>query len=220
MKDNIDKSITVLVDNESWILCYAERLVKEINKLGFNAELVRDAEAIRGGWICFLLGCVRIVKSEYLGRNTHNLVVHESDLPKGRGFAPMAWQIIEGASSIPVCLLEASPDEPDAGDIWLRDSIRLSGDEMLPVWRRLQGEKTIELCLRFINEYPALQPEKQTGNPSWYERRRPADSELNPDLSISEQFNLIRTVDNERYPAFVMVGDRKLVLKVDYEDGS
>lgn len=220
MFESNGSSVTVLVDNDSWILPYAKRLVHEITTHGLNAELVRSAEAITHGWVCFLLGCVKIVKAEYLEKNTHNLVVHESDLPKGRGFAPMAWQIIEGVSSIPVCLLEASAGEPDAGDIWLRDSIELTGDEMLPAWRQLQGEKTIDLCMRFLREYESLQPIEQTGDPSWYKRRRPADSELNPDLPINEQFNLIRTVDNERYPAFIRVGDKKLLLKIDYEGGS
>ncbi|SNC66946.1 hypothetical protein SAMN04487881_1777 [Marinobacter sp. es.048] len=215
-----DKSATVLVDNDSWIMPYAERLVDSIHQMGLSAELVRSADEIRNGWVCFLLGCVKIVQPSHLNRNNHNLVVHESGLPKGRGFAPMAWQIIEGANSIPVCLLEASAGEPDAGDIWLRDSIELDGSEMLPVWRHLQGEKTIELCLRFLKEYDSLRPIKQTGEPSWYRRRRPADSELDPHLSIMEQFNLIRTVDNERYPAFARLSNRKLVFKVDYEDSN
>jgi methionyl-tRNA formyltransferase len=220
MDSNNRKAVTILVDNDSWILPYAERLVQEIQQLGRDAELVRDAEAIREGWVCFLLGCVKIVEQRYLKRNHHNLVVHESDLPKGRGFAPMAWQILQGANSIPVCLLEASAGEPDAGDIWLRDSIELEGQETLPLWRQLQGEKTIELCTGFVREYDSLLPVKQTGEPSWYKRRRPADSELDPDLSIREQFNLLRTVDNERYPAFIRVGDRKLFFKVDYEDSN
>jgi hypothetical protein len=71
-----------------------------------------------------------------------------------------------------------------------------------------------------VREYDSLLPVKQTGEPSWYKRRRPADSELDPDLSIREQFNLLRTVDNERYPAFIRVGDRKLFFKVDYEDSN
>lgn len=210
------KVVTVLVDNDSWVLPYADYLVREIQQLGFNAELVRSAEDIEEGWVCFLLGCVKIVEQQHLVKNAHNLVVHESDLPKGRGFAPMAWQILDGVNSIPVCLLEASAGEPDAGDVWLRDSIELEGLEMLPVWRRLQGEKTIELCMRFLQEYDLLRPLKQTGKPSWYSRRRPADSELDPDLTIREQFNLLRVVDNERYPAFIKVEDKTLYFKVDY----
>ena len=34
------------------------------------------------------------------------------------------------------------------------------------------------------------------------EKRTPADSEIDPGKSILEQFNLLRIVDSERYPAF------------------
>ena len=32
--------------------------------------------------------------------NKNNIVVHASDLPKGRGFSPMSWQILEGKNKI------------------------------------------------------------------------------------------------------------------------
>lgn len=207
--------VTILVDNESWILPYAEGLVQELSESGFDAKLVRAANDIRNGWVCFLLGCIKLIGPQQLQRNSHNLVVHESDLPKGRGFAPMAWQIIEGKNSIPICLLEASEDEPDAGDIWLRDSIELEGDELLPRWRHLQGKKTVELCMRFVREYESLQPIKQSGEGTWYPRRRPEDSEIDPELTIREQFGLLRVVDNERYPAFFYIDGHKVVLRVE-----
>jgi methionyl-tRNA formyltransferase len=31
--------------------------------------------------------------------------VHESALPQGQGWSPMTWQILEGASPIPVTLI-------------------------------------------------------------------------------------------------------------------
>ncbi|KDE41153.1 Methionyl-tRNA formyltransferase [Nitrincola lacisaponensis] len=206
--------VTILVDNDSWILPYALELEKALRQAGIEADLVRSPEGIHEGWVCFLIGCVHIVKDQYLRRNKHNLVVHESDLPKGRGFAPMAWQILEGANTIPVCLLEASPGEPDAGNIWLKDHITLTGDEMLPAWRQLQGEKTLELCLRFIDEYSSLNPLQQVGEPTWYRRRTPADSELDPEKSLRDQFNLLRIVDNDRYPAFFRVGEKKIIVKL------
>lgn len=210
--------VTVLVDNDSWILCYANILVGKLKQLGFDAELVRTASEIREGWICFFLGCVHIVNTQYLARNVHNLVVHESDLPKGRGFAPMAWQILQGSSSIPVCLIEASEDEPDAGNIWLKDTIELEGNELLPKWRQLQGEKSVELCLKFVTDYESLISVEQVGEPTWFKRRSPSDSELDPAKSLGEQYNLLRIVDNERYPAFVRLAGKKIILQVDYEN--
>ena len=46
-----------------------------------------------GGILC-LLGCEK--KFNALHLNTHNLVVHESDLPFGKGMSPFTWQVVEG----------------------------------------------------------------------------------------------------------------------------
>lgn len=206
-----NKKITVLVDNDSWILPYAERLVKALKEMQYQAKLVRSAEAIECGWINFLLGCTHIISEEALSRNQHNLVVHESNLPEGRGFAPMTWQILEGKNDIPICLLEAAA-EADAGDIWIQDVIHLDGSELADEWRSVQGEKTLEMCLRLIDEYKSIIKIKQSGLPSYYKRRRPDDSRLDVDKSLREQFNLLRVADNMRYPAYFEIeGNRYLV---------
>jgi methionyl-tRNA formyltransferase len=207
------EKITVLVDNESWILPYAERLVRTLKEMQYQAELARSADAIECGWINFLLGCTQIITEEALSRNQHNLVVHESGLPKGRGFAPMTWQILEGKDNIPICLIEAAT-EVDAGDIWLQDIIDLDGSELVDEWRPLQGEKTIELCLRFVNEYKNMTKSKQSGLPSYYKRRRPADTCLDLDKSLREQFNLLRIADNIRYPAFFEIDGHRYIVNI------
>lgn len=211
----MDKArITIFIDNESWILPYGKKLSLAIEKLGYEVHCARSAEEVLPGWINFLLGCTRIVSERVLNKNKHNLVVHESDLPKGKGFAPMAWQILEGKEIIPVCLIEAAPDV-DSGRIWLKDKIILSGDELSEDWRRLQGDKTIELCLRFISEYNMLNPIEQSGTSTYYRRRRPADSEINPDRSIREQMNLLRTLDNARYPGFFYINGIKYEIQIN-----
>lgn len=206
-------SITVLVDNDSWIIPYARKLVDILREKGLDAAFADSADKVRVGWINFMLGCTRIVSHDVLLRNQHNLVVHESDLPEGRGFAPMAWQILEGKRQIPICLLEAS-DAVDAGDVWIRDVIELNGTELCDEWRALQGEKTVQLCLRFVNEYKALVPVKQEGTPSWYARRRPSDSRLDINKSVRDQLDLLRVVDNERYPAYFEIDGQVYTLQI------
>ena len=41
-----------------------------------------------------------------------------------------------------------------------------------------------------------------------------ADSQLDPERSLAEQFNLLRVVDNQRYPVIVQWRGRRFVLKV------
>ena len=66
------------------------------------------------------------------------------------------------------------------------------------------GSLTIEMCLEFINSFPdiLLSKQEQSGSSTFYGRRFPKDSEIDPDKSIREQFDLLRIVDNKKYPAF------------------
>jgi len=150
-----------------------------------------------------MLSCGRLLSTEELARHRHNLVVHESDLPLGQGWSPMTWQILEGASSIPITLFEAVADL-DAGPIHLQTLIHLNGTELVNEWRQLQAEATINLCLQWLDNYQDLinSAYPQTGEATYYRRRRPADSQLDPERSLAEQFDLLRVVDNDRYPAF------------------
>ncbi len=211
------KKIDILVDNDSWILPYAAELADELKSMGYTTKLVRKVSDLESGWVCFFLGCTQIVNDDVLDKHEYNLVVHESDLPEGKGFAPMAWQILEGKEEITFCLFEAT-NKVDAGRIWIKESISLSGYELNNEWRDLQGEKTKELCLKFVNRSDEMVPQEQEGVATFYKRRGPKDSQLDIDKSIREQFNLLRVVDNENYPAFVLIGGKKLILSVEWEE--
>lgn len=208
-----NNNIFILVDNDSWILSYAERLELLLSESGYSVSLVRNASELSDGFVNFMLGCTNIISKDVLKKNKHNLVVHESDLPNGRGFSPMSWQIIEGKNEIPFCLIEAAEDV-DSGKIWIQDSIKLNGTELSGEWRVLQGEKTLELCIRFLKEYQFLKPTFQVGVPTWYPRRGPKDSMLDINKSLLEQFNLLRTVDNDKYPAFFEYEGNAYLIKI------
>ena len=45
-----------------------------------------------------------------------------------------------------------------------------------------------------------------------------SDSRLDPDDTIAQQFNLLRVVDNERYPAFFELLGRRYILKIEAAD--
>ena len=171
---------------------------------------------LAAGDVCLLLSSGRLLSAEQLALHRYNLVVHESALPQRQGWSPMTWQILEGASTIPITLFEAVA-ELDAGPIYLQQQIDLQGHELVEEWRALQAQATLELCLAWFDRYhevvAAARP--QQGEASHYRRRRPADSELDPQRSLAEQFELLRVVDNERYPAFFQWGNRRFSLQVN-----
>ena len=205
------RRIVILVDNDSMILPYAERLVDEVRSDGEAAQLVRHAAHLPESDVAFLLGCMQVVPDQSLRRSRFNLVVHASNLPKGRGFSPMTWQILEGQTSIPICLFNATCDI-DAGSVIYRDTIELLGNETHDEWRSLQGQKTIELCRRFLSESAPPEGSGQSGEPTFYPRRTPYNSRLDPNRTIAEQFNLLRVADSDRYPAYFFHHGRRYML--------
>ena len=73
---------------------YCKKLKNELISL-HNVILVNRKEELIGGDICFLLGCYEIIGKKYLSLYNHNIVIHETDLPQGRGWSPMSWQIFK-----------------------------------------------------------------------------------------------------------------------------
>lgn len=211
------RTVSVVVDNPSWILPYAERLVRRIGEAGDRARLCRSHDEVTPGAVAFYLGCIHLTPADVLARNRHNLIVHESDLPRGRGFSPLTWQIIEGRQEITVCLLEAMA-EADAGPVVYRERLCFEGHELIDELRAALGRLTEDLCLRYLREPAPPTGQPQIGMATCYTRRRPEDSRLDPQRTLAEQFNLLRTVDNTRYPAFFELQGHRYRLHIEKVD--
>ncbi len=209
-------SIALCSDANSWINPYLPELIIGWLDAGHSVVWTHSASELPVGDLCFYLSYGRIVDAATRVRYKSNLVVHESDLPRGRGWSPMSWLILEGEHRIPVTLLEAE-DDVDAGSIYLQEWLELRGDELSAQWRQLQASATLRLCQNFVAEYPGIlkHSRPQEGAPTYYRRRTPADSKLDPSKTIAEQFNLLRIVDNDKFPAYFDVNDRRLYLRVD-----
>lgn len=204
--------ITILTDNpDSWIIPYVEVIKNDLGKT-HTVNHVYSHNEIKVGDILFILSCEKIIKNKTLILHKNNIVIHPSKLPKGRGWSPLAWQILEGNNNIPISLFEAVEDV-DAGPIYISDYIKLEGHELNEEIKTLQGKKTIELVNKYVNEYP-LEPLYQQGMPTYYRKRNEKDNELNIKESIESQFDLFRVVDNERYPIHFYKDGVKYNLKI------
>lgn len=168
-----------------------------------TVRILRHTTELEGGDILFLISCTELVQPDLRGLYRHCVVLHASDLPKGRGWSPHIWALLDGASAITVCAINAE-DRVDTGDIWAKRSFEVARDALHNEINTALFETEIALLDDVIGMIsaglaPYAQPEELA---SYYPRRTPQDSELDPNLSIADQFDKIRLSDPNRYPAF------------------
>ncbi|RZP19218.1 MAG: methionyl-tRNA formyltransferase [Erythrobacter sp.] len=207
------KTVNVVVDPPGWFKPFAELLVDRLTNAGHTTSLFERQNDVAQGDVAFYLSCTGITPPELLARNQFNIVVHASDLPKGRGFSPLAWQVLEGINDIPLTMITME-DEVDAGDILMQRHLHFSGHELNDEMRDAMGHEIVDMCCKTVQSAERPEGRKQEGHSTWYRRRRPDDSQLDPTKTIGEQFDLLRVVDNERYPAFFDLRGHRYILRI------
>lgn len=178
-----------------------------------GARLKRSAKELSGGDFLFIISWGKIIPSEIRNQYRHSLVIHASDLPKDRGWSPHIWTILEGGNKITVSLLECE-DPVDSGDIWHQEHVRLSGTETFDEINALLFDSELRLMDWALENCDTSQSRSQEGEPSYRRKRTSADSQISPDHSIAEIFDLLRVCDPERYPAFFEHRGSKYALSI------
>lgn len=211
----LNYSIAFLSDGNSWINEYIIEFAYKIELLGHNVDIIHEINEKKKYDMMFILSYSKILTGEILRLNKNNLVVHESDLPAGKGWSPLSWQILKGNTECKITLFEAD-EYVDSGKIYLKDIMYFTGNELIDEIRKIQSEYTLKMCLDFILNRKEIIDKAidQEGVETFYPKRTPKDSELNINKTIKEQFNLLRIVDNEKYPAFFYINNEKYVLKI------
>jgi len=207
--------ITILTDDsKSWFVPYGVKLSAALKAVGHDVQYIFNAKDVSKGDVCFLLSCTRIVKKETLEQNENNIVIHASDLPHGKGFSPLQWQILEGKTQILLTLFEAT-EEVDAGPFYLKSPIQLEGTELYNELRQILGDKIVEMATHYIRNFENMRPIKQNGAETFYPKRTINDDRLDTSKSIEEQFNHFRIADNEKHPLWFECHGVRYTLKIE-----
>lgn len=166
-------------------------------------ELIKDKKSAQGGDILFLISCNQIITAEDRARYGSSLVLHASDLPRGRGWSPHIWEISKGSECITLTLLDAA-DKVDSGNIWKKQQIQIPKHALWNEINHILFEAELELMDFAINAIHKILPTPQSDGleASYHPRRTSKDSEVDPAKSILAQFDLLRVCDPNRFPAY------------------
>ena len=194
-------NISVLITSiEHPINAYIDKWVEK-NK-NHQINIVHSKEELVSGEILFLISCSEIISKLEKGKYKKTLVIHASDFPIGRGWSPHVWEVINGATDITLSLLEAE-DKVDTGDIWKKVGVSIPKTALFDEINELIFNAELELMSFAVSNYNTIKPKRQLNIDSTYwPKRSPKDSEIDANKRISEQFDLIRVCDPDRFPAF------------------
>lgn len=212
----VNMKISILcTDPDHPVVTSIRAWISDMSSKGHAALLSYDKADLQGGDILFLVSCGQMIRDAERRKYKATLVLHASDLPKCRGWSPHIWSILGGANQITVSLLEAS--EPvDSGAIWLKTKFTLEGHELLPEINAKLFAAELLLMTQAVEQFGTIKPIQQMGDPGPYmPKRSPAGSRLDPDKTIAEQFDVLRVVDSQRYPAFFDYRGKRYLIRIE-----
>lgn len=194
--------ISLLITSDEHPIYQLLEVWVEQNKNMHDIDLVQEKKSLKGGDILFLISCHELIEKKIRDKFQCVLLLHASDLPKGRGWSPHVWDVLNGSKKIYLCLLEAN-DEVDSGKIWKKIEIGLNGTELFDEINEKLFASELRLLGFAVDNFASINPVSQeNAEATYFGRRRPEDSELDVNKSIASQFDLMRISDPKRYPAF------------------
>ena len=210
--------LQVLSSKNSWlklkkkkfIINYFKKFTKKVSLINDFKKIKKDTELL------IILSFYKIIPEKYLKISRHNLVVHESDLPKGKGHSPLYWQILQGKTKIIFTLFEASK-KMDSGKYYFKKKFLFKNTLLYDEIKNLQLKYSLELVSKFIKKYrknKIISSYYQSGKPSYYKMRNKSSSNINLNKSIKQQINLLRICNNKEFPAFFYFKNNKYIINI------
>ena len=133
---------------------------------------------------------------------------HMTDLPYGRGGSPLQNLIQRGVRTTQLTALRME-HEMDAGSIYDKKPLTLEGSAM-EIYQRMS-----RLAWTMIEDIVINEPEPmpQKGEPVYFQRRKPDQSEVPASLTLAQLHDFIRMLDAPGYPhAFISTRGYRLEL--------
>lgn len=208
--------ITLLCsDTQHPVNAYIQRWA-EVQAGLHEVDIVQKKSQLVGGEILFLISCSEIINANDRAQYKVCLVLHASDLPKGRGWSPHIWALVQGAEAITLSMLEAE-DKVDSGRIWRKAHITVPKHALWDEINHLLFTAEVDMIDYAVQNYAIVTPQAQTetDQATYHPKRTPKDSQIDPHKSIAEQFDLIRVSDPNRFPAYFEHLGQRYILKLE-----
>lgn len=214
--------LQILTSKSSWLFDNKQEVLKNLkeikNKIIIN--IISNSNKIsKKADIIFVLSYYKIISKRHLKKNNNIYVIHDSNLPNGRGMSPLFNQILKGKREI-ISTVFKCEENIDDGKIAFKKKFYYPDNIVYDEIKKLQIENNIILIKKFILlfEKKKVKLKKQSGKATYFKKISAKKNNINKNKSISSQFQKIRTRDNKYFRAFFIHKKRKFFIKIEPEE--
>ncbi len=165
------------------------------------------------------LGYDRLIPGEILEKPAFGVIVfHSSDLPRGRGWAPLFHTIIQRAPRLTQTMFYAAP-EIDAGPMIAKARYPIDAGMGIADLRKIDDQLT---CLLFERYAPLVCRQRIAASRQRHDRatvhpkRVPEESRIDPSLPLTELYDLLRALP-DHLPAFFDHDGHRVEVRLSIE---
>ena len=195
------------------------------NKIDFtiaNKNNIDEFFKFRGEEVLLSVGYRFIIPETVFSVPKYAINIHPSLLPKYKG-AYSGYAIIENGEKETGLTAHFIDKGIDTGDIINQKSISLDiSDTIISM-----SEKILKIEPNFVIDTLDLIKNKkfnrikQVSIPNdivYNKKRTPEDSKIDLSIPLANLLNKIRACDQERFPAYFMIGDKKVNIRLEFEN--
>jgi methionyl-tRNA formyltransferase len=157
----------------------------------------------------------RIIKNVSALNNV--IVFHSTDLPEGRGWAPVYYTLAKGIEYFTVTAFR--PDEMiDHGEIVAKARFRIQPDHTAPWLRSWSREIGVMMAAQILDKFShgQIRGQAQRGQGSTYARRRPEENEVQISATLESLVPHLRACEAS-HPAFFLLEGKKYLIRIEPE---
>ena len=212
-------NLQILTSKSSWLSNNKKKFLlnlKNIKKIEFINKynnISNQADVI------FVLSFYKIIPLKFLKKNNNIYVIHDSDLPKGKGMSPLFNQILKGKKNITSTIFKCEKNL-DNGKIVFKKKFFYQDNLVYDEIKKKQMANNIIIIKKFLNLFlkNKIKYNSQKGKATFFKKISENKNNIDKTQSLISQFDKIRTRDNKFFRAFFVHKKRKYFIKIEPEN--
>ena len=207
--------LQILTSKSSYLQKNKVNFIKFFNK-NVKIQFINNSKYIKKKTdLVIVISHYKKIPLNSLMNNENIFVIHESNLPKGRGMSPLFNQILNGKEKIVSTIFRCSKNFDD-GPVIFKKEFYYPGNLVYEEIKALQVKNSVSLVKRLIKlmNKSELSAIKQIGKSSYFKKISSKINELDINKSIKSQINIIRTRDKKKFCGYFFYKKRKFYLSM------